>query len=151
FTRFPLLTQHVQKATPPAALPYNPTVARVFIGIGSNLGDRAGHLRRARFALAQIPQTRLVAFRDILETEPVGPIAQDRFLNAVAELHTTLSPAELRAALVQIEEGAGREPVDARTRWGPRVLDLDILLYDDRIVDDPELRIPHPRMHERLF
>lgn len=126
-------------------------MARVFIGLGSNVGDRQAHLEQARAALAALPGTRLVAFSPVYETDPVGPVEQGPFLNAVAELATSLEPAVLRSALVAIETRAGREPVELRQRWGPRTLDLDLLLYDDQVIDTPELSVPHPRLHERVF
>jgi len=101
--------------------------------------------------LAQLPRTRLTAFSPVYETEPVGPIAQGPFLNAVAQLDTELDPLALRAALVELEERAGREPLEQRTRWGPRPLDLDVLLYDDEVIQTPQLQVPHPRLHERKF
>jgi 2-amino-4-hydroxy-6-hydroxymethyldihydropteridine diphosphokinase len=83
------------------------------------------------------------------ETEPVGgPDGQGLFLNAAARVETTLEPAELMARLLTIETGLGRE---RGPKWGPRVIDLDLLLYDDRIIDEPGLTVPHPRMHERRF
>ncbi len=126
-------------------------MARAFIGIGTNLGDRQAHLDRARAALAAMRDSRLVAFSKIYETAPVGPIEQPAFLNAAAELDTALDPFALRRELVAIEEAQGREPLDRRQRWGPRTLDLDLLLYDDRVIESPELTVPHPRMHERRF
>ncbi len=126
-------------------------MARVFIGLGSNVGDRQAHLEQARAALAALPGTRLVAFSPVYETDPVGPVEQGPFLNAVAELATSQEPAVLRSALVAIETRAGREPVELRQRWGPRTLDLDLLLYDDQVIDTPELSVPHPRLHERVF
>lgn len=126
-------------------------MARVFIGLGSNVGDRQAHLEQARAALAALPGTRLVAFSPVYETDPVGPVEQGPFLNAVAELATSLEPAVLRSALVAIETRASREPVELRQRWGPRTLDLDLLLYDDQVIDTPELSVPHPRLHERVF
>jgi 2-amino-4-hydroxy-6-hydroxymethyldihydropteridine diphosphokinase len=126
-------------------------VARVFIGLGSNVGNRAAHLERARVALGELPSTRLLAFSRIYETDPVGPVEQGRFLNAAAEIETSLEPLDLLRALRDMEAGEGRPDREHRVRWGPRTLDLDILLYDRRVLDAPELSIPHPRMHERAF
>jgi 2-amino-4-hydroxy-6-hydroxymethyldihydropteridine diphosphokinase len=118
------------------------------IGIGSNLGDRAAHLDHARCALAVIPQTTLLAFSDVYETEPVGPAGQSPYLNAAASLDTELDPEALLAHLRAIEHSAGRV---RHERWGPRTLDLDLLLYDDRILHTDDLTVPHPRMTERWF
>lgn len=126
-------------------------MARAFVGVGSNVGDREAHLARARAGLASLPDTQLVGWSRVYETDPVGPVAQARFLNAAAELATTLGPRDLLAGLRGIEREAGREPGDRRVRWGPRTLDLDILLYDDLVLQEADLVVPHPRMHERAF
>lgn len=126
-------------------------MARVFIGIGSNLGDRQAHMELARQQLAQLPDTQLIAFSTIIETQPVSHIPQGKYLNAAAELRTSLSPLELHKALVHIESLAGRPSLSTRLKWGPRTLDLDILLYDDRIISSGPLMVPHPLMHERQF
>jgi 2-amino-4-hydroxy-6-hydroxymethyldihydropteridine diphosphokinase len=123
-------------------------MARAFIGIGSNLGDRAGHARAATEQMAALPNTRLVRMSVLIETEPVGPAGQGKFLNGAAELDTDVGPLDLLHALQRIEDGLGR----VRTvRWGPRTIDLDILLYDDRVIETPELRVPHPEMAAREF
>ena len=126
-------------------------MARVFIGIGSNVGDRAAHIAHARAALAALPKTRLVAFSKVYETAPVGPVPQGEYFNAAAELDTQLEPLELLEKLRGIEAGSGRAPESQRVKWGPRTLDLDILLYDDRVIANDRLRVPHPHMHERRF
>lgn len=126
-------------------------MARVFIGIGSNMGDRRGHIALARQALAELPRTRLVKFSPVYETAPVGPVQQEPFLNAAAELQTSLTPHSLLGELAAIEARAGRTPQDKRLKWGPRTLDLDILLYDDQVICGDELRVPHPMMHQRWF
>ncbi len=126
-------------------------MARVFIGIGTNLGDRKAHLERARRCLGEIPDTRLVAFSDAYETAPVGPVDQDDFLNAAAELDTQLAPVDLLAALRQIEQNAGRTAEARQVKWGPRTLDLDILLYGDQVLSQDDLVVPHPMLHERWF
>lgn len=123
----------------------------VYIGLGSNIGDRAEHLSRARAALDAVDRTHVVAFSSIYETAPVGPVSQEAFFNAAAVLETELEPIELLDALREIEAAEGREPESQRTRWGPRTLDLDILLFDDRVIDHERLHVPHPRMHERSF
>lgn len=121
----------------------------VYIGIGTNMGDRTGHMDFARRELGRLPKTRLAAFSGVYETEPVGPVPQGPFLNAAAKLVTTLDPYDLLDALHAIEARSGRG--GERVRWGPRTLDLDILLYGDRVISSDELVIPHPMMHERWF
>lgn len=123
----------------------------VFIGIGSNVGDRAAYMRLAQERLAELDRTRLIAVSKMYETEPVGPVPQGQYLNAVAKLNTQLDPYELLDALDVIEQQAGRPPRDERTKWGPRTLDLDILLYGSRVISSDELVVPHPMMHERWF
>lgn len=125
--------------------------ATTYIGLGSNVGDRAGHIRAARRALESLPATGLIAFSPVYETNPVGPIPQGRYLNAAARLETALPPIELLAHLTAIEHAAGRPPHPQRIPWGPRTLDLDLLLYNQQVITTAELVIPHPRMHERWF
>jgi len=129
----------------------NQAMARVFIGIGSNVGDRAAHLAQAREALASLAGTKLVAFSRIYETAPVGPVPQGEYLNAAAELDTQLEPLDLLDKLRAIEAGSGRAAESQRVKWGPRTLDLDILLYDDRVIASDRLHVPHPHMHGRRF
>jgi len=126
-------------------------MVRAFIGIGSNVGDRRAHLEHARQSLAALPQTRLVAFSSIHETAPVGPVEQGDYLNAAAEVETSLAPAALLAELQKIEAGTGRTPEGKRVKWGPRTLDLDILLYGDLEIAPGPPVVPHPHMHERTF
>ena len=117
--------------------------------MGSNVGDRHANLAFAVAALREIPAVRVFAVSEAIETEPVGgPLGQGPYLNAAAGLQTTLRPRELLELLLAIERRLGRVRAE---RWGPRTLDLDLLLYDDRVIDEPGLRVPHPRMHERLF
>lgn len=118
-----------------------------YLSAGSNLGDREQHLRNA---LASLRDADVVPVRvsDIIETEPVGLTGQPWFLNLVLEVRTAHSPEELLACCLEIERIHGRV---RNFRFGPRTLDLDILLYDDLILDLPGLRIPHPRMAERRF
>jgi 2-amino-4-hydroxy-6-hydroxymethyldihydropteridine diphosphokinase len=123
-------------------------MSAAYIGIGSNLGDRHSHIEAARDALGQLPKTLLSGFSPVYETEPIGPGEQGRYLNAVASVQTVLSPEELLGALMDIEQAAGRERDE---QWGPRTLDLDLLLYDDRVMASERLTLPHPRMHERWF
>ncbi len=124
---------------------------RVFIGIGSNIGDRNAHLDLAQRELAGLTDTELRQMSQAYETDPVGPIPQGKFLNAAAEIETSLPPDELLDALTQIEQYAGRDTATDRQPWGPRALDLDILLYDQKVVSTDHLSIPHPLMHERWF
>jgi len=118
------------------------------IGLGANLGDPAAQLRAAIAAIGTLPGTRVLAVSSFYRTAPVGVAAQPDFVNAAVAIDTALAPRALLAALAGLERAAGRE----RTRAGaPRPLDLDILLYGERVVDEPDLRIPHPRLHERAF
>ncbi|MFW5839997.1 MAG: 2-amino-4-hydroxy-6-hydroxymethyldihydropteridine diphosphokinase [Planctomycetota bacterium] len=123
---------------------------RVFVALGSNLGDRRRTLGRALESMAG-QGIELVACSDFIQTEPVGgPPGQGPYLNAVAEIRTDLPPEELLERLGQIEADCGRDRATSQ-RWGPRTCDLDILLYGDRIVETPDLQIPHPRMRQRRF
>jgi 2-amino-4-hydroxy-6-hydroxymethyldihydropteridine diphosphokinase len=120
-----------------------------YIGLGSNLGDRQGYLDRAIQALQNHADIEVTQISSYYETEPLGgPADQPDFLNAVIEVATDLSPEELLDALRDIERDLGRV---RRERYGPRTIDLDLLLYGDRVLDHPDLTIPHPRMHERGF
>jgi 2-amino-4-hydroxy-6-hydroxymethyldihydropteridine diphosphokinase len=122
---------------------------RVFIGLGTNLGeDLERNLRNALAALGTLPQTEIVRASSFLVTEPWGATDQPRFLNAVAEIRTQLEPLPLLQALKQLENELGRVPTYL---WGPRAIDFDIILYGERLVDIPGLRIPHPRYREREF
>ncbi|MBI3011554.1 MAG: 2-amino-4-hydroxy-6-hydroxymethyldihydropteridine diphosphokinase [Candidatus Omnitrophica bacterium] len=124
-------------------------MSRVFIGIGSNDGDRLESISSALKALGAAAGIRVVQMAVVSETDPVGGPPQGPYLNTVAEIATSLSPRRLLATLQGIERQLGRSP--SSERWGPRVIDLDILLYDDRIIQEPDLCVPHPRMHERRF
>lgn len=120
----------------------------VMVGLGSNLGRRDENLRRALALLREHENVRVLRVSEFRETDPAGGPPQGKYLNAVAEVETTLSPRDLLEVLHDIERALGR----VRTvRHGPRPIDLDILLYGDRIVEDPGLEIPHPRMLEREF
>ena len=127
-----------------------PPVVTAYIGLGSNLGDRSAHLERGFAGLGQIEGSSLHRRSGIHETMPVGPVTQGPYLNAVAAIETTLTPRELLDHLLRIESTAGRDR-SAEQRWGPRTLDLDLLLYGDQVVDQEGLTVPHPRMHEREF
>lgn len=123
-------------------------MAHAFVGLGANLGDPARQLEQALDAIGRLPGTRLVRSSSLYRTAPVGYAAQPDFLNAVAEIETALAPRALLEALRAIETQAGRVRAFAN---GPRVLDLDLLLYDDSVLREPGLELPHPRMHERAF
>jgi 2-amino-4-hydroxy-6-hydroxymethyldihydropteridine diphosphokinase len=128
----------------------NPAAAprRAYLGIGSNLGDRVAHLQLAVDELAAASGVRVVAVSPVYETAPVGGPEQPDYLNAVVALDTTCSPHELLELAHRIEAAAER----VRTvRWGPRTLDVDVLLVGDERVDDPDRTVPHPRMAERAF
>jgi 2-amino-4-hydroxy-6-hydroxymethyldihydropteridine diphosphokinase len=121
---------------------------RAYVGLGSNLGDRAAHLRSALAALAATPGVVRVAASSLYETEPVGP-PQGCYLNAVAALDTTLGAEALHARLAELERAAGR--VRGAERNAPRTLDLDLLLFGEACIETPALAVPHPRLHERAF
>jgi 2-amino-4-hydroxy-6-hydroxymethyldihydropteridine diphosphokinase len=124
-------------------------VTRAYVGLGANLGDRSAMLRAALEQLAAEPGVSLVAVSSVRETDPVGPVDQPRFLNAAAALETELSPRELLDRLLGIERRLGR--TREGPRFGPRTIDLDLLLYGEERLDEPGLELPHPRLHERLF
>ena len=122
-------------------------MARVYIGIGSNLGDRQANCLKAIAFLNQAGQ-RVLKQSSQYETEPWGKTDQPRFINMAVEIETDLNPRGLLRRLKEIENYMGRVHT---ARWGPRLIDLDILLYEDQVVTEDELQIPHPRMHERAF
>jgi len=122
-----------------------------FIALGSNLGDREARLREAVGAIAARAGVTMERGSRLYETDPVGPEGQGAYLNGVIEVSTTLPARALLEALLVIERAAGRERDAEPERWGPRVLDLDLLLYGDERIDEPGLAVPHPRMHERGF
>ena len=119
-------------------------MTEAFVGLGSNVGDRRMYLEQAIEALREFGEVRVST---ISETDPVGP-PQAKFLNAVACVDTMLSARELFEALKRIESTLGRIP---RERWGPREIDLDLLLYGDEAIDEPDLKVPHPEMAKRPF
>jgi len=122
---------------------------RAYIGLGSNLGEREATLRRALELLAAEPEIEVVAVSRLRETDPVGYADQPRFLNGAAALETDLEPRELLERLLAVERALGRER--SGPRFGPRTVDLDLLVYSDRTVDEPGLTVPHPRLTERRF
>jgi 2-amino-4-hydroxy-6-hydroxymethyldihydropteridine diphosphokinase len=122
-----------------------------YIALGSNLGNREGNLRQALAAIAGIKGISIERVSEFIVTAPVGgPAGQQDYYNAAARLATELSPRALLASLVGVEQTMGRDR-KREIRHGSRIIDLDILLFHDVIMDEPELKIPHPRMHERLF
>jgi 2-amino-4-hydroxy-6-hydroxymethyldihydropteridine diphosphokinase len=125
-------------------------VTRAYVGLGANLGEREQTLRRAIDLLAAEPEIEVVAVSSFRETEPVGYRDQPAFLNGACAVETELGPRELLERLLAVERELGRER-GAGPRWGPRTIDLDLLLYGDATVDEPGLTVPHPRLTERSF
>jgi 2-amino-4-hydroxy-6-hydroxymethyldihydropteridine diphosphokinase len=123
-------------------------VTLAYVGLGANLGPREITLLRAVDLLAETEGVEVRAVSQLRETEPVGGVDQPLFLNGAVVLDTSLSPRELLDRLLEIERELGRV---RDVRWGPRVVDLDLLVYGDRQIDEPGLRVPHPRLHERRF
>ncbi len=119
-----------------------------YIGLGSNMGDKEAHIRQAVEMVANIPGVNVTGVAPLYKTAPIGLTRQDWFLNTVAEISTDLAPLPLLHNLQEIENNMGR----VRTiRWGPRIIDLDLLLYGQDYINLPELIVPHPRMAERAF
>lgn len=156
--QYPLLkgvTLELKKPWAPVGLPLE-TVSvkitrfwhRAYLGLGSNLGDKQAYLEQAVKALGETKGCRVAKVSSYLVTEPYGGVEQDDFLNACLSLDTLLSPSELLEKLHEIEQAAHRERL---IHWGPRTLDLDILLYDDEILETEDLIIPHVEMHKREF
>lgn len=156
--QYPLLkgvTLELKKPWAPVGLPLE-TVSvkitrfwhRAYLGLGSNLGDKQAYLEQAVKALGETKGCRVAKVSSYLVTEPYGGVEQDDFLNACLSLDTLLSPSELLEKLHEIEQAAHRERL---IHWGPRTLDLDILLYDDEILETEDLSIPHVEMHKREF
>lgn len=123
-------------------------MSRAVIGLGSNLNDPLAQLRRATTALKALPETTLARTSGVYRSRAVGPGTQPDYLNAVAALDTALEPLALLRKLQEIENDQGRE---RNERWGPRTLDLDLLLYDDLVLASDALTLPHPRIAERDF
>jgi 2-amino-4-hydroxy-6-hydroxymethyldihydropteridine diphosphokinase len=124
-------------------------VARAYVGLGANLGARADSIRRALELIAADPEIELVRVSTLRETDPVDYVEQPRFLNAAAAVDTDLSPRELLDRLLSVETALGRSREGPR--FGPRTIDLDLLLYGTERVDEPGLELPHPRLHRRRF
>jgi 2-amino-4-hydroxy-6-hydroxymethyldihydropteridine diphosphokinase len=123
---------------------------RAYVGLGANLGEREATIRRALDLLAADPGVEVVAVSALRETDPVGYADQPRFLNGAAALETTLSARELLSLLLAVERELGRDR-SREVRFGPRTIDLDLLLYGDEVVAEPGLAVPHPRLAERTF
>jgi 2-amino-4-hydroxy-6-hydroxymethyldihydropteridine diphosphokinase len=125
-------------------------LTRAYVGLGANLGDREGTIQRAVELLAADPEIEVAAVSSLRETDPVGYVDQPRFLNGAAALDTELSPRALLDRLLAVELELGRVRGEG-PRFGPRAIDLDLLLYGDRVVDEAGLTVPHPRLAERRF
>lgn len=119
-----------------------------YVALGSNLGQRELFLADARSALKALPRTSVLAETEVEQTDPIGPVAQESYLNQMVALETELSPLELLAELQTIERNAGRRRVE---RWGPRTLDLDIVLFEKQTVAESNLTVPHPELPNRSF
>jgi 2-amino-4-hydroxy-6-hydroxymethyldihydropteridine diphosphokinase len=128
----------------------NRGMTRTFVGLGANLEDPRAQINRALELLAEEDGVEVVAVSTLRETDPVGYEDQPRFLNGAAELRTTLGARELLERLLEIERRMGRVRGEG-PRFGPRTIDLDLLLYGGEVIDEPGLEIPHPRLHERAF
>lgn len=123
-------------------------MAQAYVGVGANLGDREATIREALRRLAELPGIAVVAVSELRETAPWGPVPQPAYLNGAVALETALAPRALLDALLSVERSLGRVREE---RWGPRTIDLDLLLYGDETLAEPGLEVPHPRLHERAF
>lgn len=121
-----------------------------YVGLGANLGEREASIAAAVSLLSEHADVAALATATLRETEPWGPVAQPRYLNGAVALSTELSPSALLDLLLEIERRLGRERT-GEERYGPRIIDLDLLLYDSIVIDEPGLQLPHPRLHERAF
>jgi 2-amino-4-hydroxy-6-hydroxymethyldihydropteridine diphosphokinase len=119
-----------------------------FVALGSNLGDRAAHLARARNALRALPKSKVIAESAVEETAPLGAVAQGPYLNQMIAIETDLTPRELLAELQRIEQESGRT---REVRWGPRTLDLDIVCFERQSANESDLMVPHPAAGSRDF
>lgn len=123
-------------------------MSKAWIGIGSNLGDRLDYIRQALGFMDALPETSVLRVSSVYDTEPEGNASQPRYLNAVAEVETAFEPREFLRKLGDIEERCGRV---RREVWGPRTLDLDLLIFGDLVIESEELTVPHPRASNRAF
>jgi len=137
------------KPRPRAGSAHRGSPVPVYLGLGSNVGDRSANLEEAVRRLERVPSARLLALSRVYETEPVGPVPQSSFLNAVARLEVALSPPALLVEVKRIEVEMGRR--EPNVRWGPREIDVDILLFGDEQISADALAIPHPEMWRRRF
>lgn len=131
-----------------ASVELDRTWHNAFIALGSNIGDKKANITNAIKLINSSDHTKIITQSASYETKPVGYTEQDDFINAVVQIKTTLNPKKLLHFLLEIEKELKRERI---IRWGPRTIDLDIILYDDIVTNDEEVIIPHPRMHERMF
>lgn len=122
--------------------------ARAFIGAGANLVEPVRQIRQAQDALQKSPGIKFLAASSLYRTQPVGPVEQPPFINAVFSLEAGIGPHDLLSLLLEIEQNMGRV---RKERWGPRVIDLDLLFYGEEIIEEPGLEVPHPMLHERRF
>lgn len=125
-------------------------ISDAYIALGSNLGDRASNIQGALDSISELKGMELVRASTVIETAPVGPDGQGPYLNAAAHIRTGLRARSLLKELLLIEQRFGRDRAKEQ-RWGPRTLDLDLLIYGNLSIDEPGLCIPHPRLHERDF
>lgn len=123
----------------------------VYLGLGSNLGDREAAIHKALSAIEALPGTSLAEASPIYETAPMGPQDQDAYLNMAAKVATSLDVLALVVQLQQIEADLGRPALKRRRYWGPREIDIDVLLFGSEVIDEPGLTVPHPGMHLRWF
>ncbi len=122
--------------------------SNAFLGLGSNLGNPKENILRAIQQLSSLPNTKILNQSSLYRTEPIGNTNQNWFLNSVVQVQTNYSPRELLISLMALEKGMGRMRIE---KWGPRIIDLDILYFDDLIINEEELQIPHPGISERCF
>lgn len=123
---------------------------KAVVALGSNLGDRRATIDSALAAIGSLQHASVERVSTLIETDPVGPVEQGRYLNGVCVIETTLAARELLDALLAIEKSLGRDR-STEQRWGPRTIDLDLLVFGDVIIDEPGLCVPHPRLAERMF
>jgi 2-amino-4-hydroxy-6-hydroxymethyldihydropteridine diphosphokinase len=123
---------------------------RAYVGLGANLGDREGTIRRAIGMLAAAPGVDVVGVSSLRETEPWGPVEQPSYLNGAVALETDLDPRDVLDLLLRLERALGRDR-SSEVRFGPRTIDLDLLVHGALVRDEPGLTLPHPRLHERRF
>lgn len=123
---------------------------RIFIGIGSNLGNRRAHYHKALELIAALPKTRIVKLSSLYESEPIGE-AKNWYVNGVMEIETEFTPPQLLQRLQKIELEMGRKRTPDTKKWTSRKIDLDLLLFDNQTVDSRTLKVPHPELHNRRF